>query len=142
MIDQGRTASGSSSQFNGLLRSYREGDIDDADLDARLVAAVEHAKGSFRCIQRLPRPTSICRWLEPRTAVGSDRYARAVRNYLGSDIDPEETYRWGWSEVERLWTRLAEVAASVSADRTVAEVSNSCTPIRSEPPHRSTSSST
>lgn len=121
VIDQGRTVRGSSSQFNGLLRSYREGDIDDVDLDARLVAAVEHAKAAFAAFNDFLTDVYLP-LARTEDGVGRDRYARAVRNYLGSDIDPEETYRWGWSEVERLWIRLAEVAASVSADRTVAEV--------------------
>ena len=41
-----------------------------------------------------------------RNAVGRERYVRAAHRFLGTDIDPEETYAWGWSEVAALKARM------------------------------------
>ena len=46
-------------------------------------------------------------------AVGRDVHALTARGFLGTTIDPEETYAWGLAEVARIEARSAEVAARV-----------------------------
>jgi len=55
-------------------------------------------------------------------AVGEQRYLRAARRFLGSDIDPLETYEWGWSEVRSIWDRMQEVADEIAPGLSVGEV--------------------
>jgi uncharacterized protein (DUF885 family) len=45
-----------------------------------------------------------------RDAVGRDRYALESRSFLGAVIDLEETYAWGWDELDRIETEMREVA--------------------------------
>lgn len=51
---------------------------------------------------------------EPSDAVGPERYGREARRHLGTTIDPVATYEWGWSEIRRLRTELAEVCAQIA----------------------------
>ncbi len=34
--------------------------------------------------------------------VGAERYVASADRFLGLEIDPIETYEWGWEEVNRL----------------------------------------
>ena len=54
--------------------------------------------------------------------VGSDRYVRSARRFLGADLDPVATYAWGWSEVVTIWDRMQRVAEQIAPGRTIAEV--------------------
>jgi uncharacterized protein (DUF885 family) len=47
-------------------------------------------------------------------AVGETEYVRHASRHLGTDIDPQETYEWGWSEVAALRSRMIEVAAQIA----------------------------
>lgn len=49
-----------------------------------------------------------------KEAVGREQYARDSRYFLGTDIDLDETYAWGWAELHRLETEMAEVAAQLA----------------------------
>lgn len=55
-------------------------------------------------------------------AVGEERYLTSARRYLGGTIDPVEIYRWGWSEVERIRSEMAEVAGRISPGAPIPEV--------------------
>jgi uncharacterized protein (DUF885 family) len=54
--------------------------------------------------------------------VGRERYLRATEYFLGIEIDPDETYQWGWSEVHRLRSEMEKTAAEIDPDKTIAEV--------------------
>lgn len=124
-IDQGRLASGPSSGFDVLLRRFDASQSADAslsdDLRSELEIAIAHAKSAY---------VSVTDWLEttylpdaPSTdGVGRDRYIEAAERFLGESIDTEELYRWGWSEIERLNARLAELCARIDVDASPAAV--------------------
>ncbi|MFD0557717.1 uncharacterized protein (DUF885 family) [Stackebrandtia endophytica] len=57
-----------------------------------------------------------------KDAVGRERYARASRYFLGESIDLEETYAWGWQELHRIETEMAQVADRIKSGATVDEV--------------------
>ncbi|MHB1876969.1 MAG: DUF885 domain-containing protein [Streptosporangiaceae bacterium] len=46
-------------------------------------------------------------------AAGRERYQLASRNFLGADIDLDEAYAWGWSEVRRIEAEMARVAGRI-----------------------------
>jgi uncharacterized protein (DUF885 family) len=52
-----------------------------------------------------------------RDGVGAERYARNARRFLGTTIDLEATYHWGWERIAALRTRAHEVAARIDASR-------------------------
>ncbi len=54
----------------------------------------------------------------PRAAqvdgVGPERYALAARRYLGTHLEPAADYEFGWSELARLNSEMAEVAERIA----------------------------
>jgi uncharacterized protein (DUF885 family) len=42
--------------------------------------------------------------------VGEERYLRAARGHLGTDLDPAETYAWAWDRIAELTDRARRVA--------------------------------
>ncbi|TMQ89973.1 DUF885 domain-containing protein, partial [Actinomadura soli] len=48
-----------------------------------------------------------------RDALGADRYRLGVRDFLGTELDLEETYAWGWEELARIRAEIADEAARI-----------------------------
>ena len=48
-----------------------------------------------------------------RDAVGADRYWLWARAFLGLEIDPVETYEWGWAELRRVEAAMTSVAERI-----------------------------
>jgi len=95
------------SWFDAFVASYSGG---DSALAARLAGAATGAAGAFAEIGRWMRDV----WSAVATeedAVGRDRYVTMARVYLGADIDPEETYAWGWQELGAITRRMNECAS-------------------------------
>jgi uncharacterized protein (DUF885 family) len=42
--------------------------------------------------------------------VGEERYLRAARGHLGTDLDPVETYAWAWDRIAELTDRARRIA--------------------------------
>lgn len=57
-----------------------------------------------------------------KDAVGPDRYRVAAREFLGMDVDLEETYQWGWEELHRIENRMAEVGQQILPGESLAAV--------------------
>jgi len=55
-------------------------------------------------------------------AVGRERYAEGVDYFLGMELDPDETYEWGWDEVMRLRDEMERTAREIDPDKTVSQV--------------------
>ncbi len=72
---------------------------------------------------------AMANWLETeylpranlRDPVGRDRYQAASRGFNGIELDLDETYQWGWEEVWRIQSEMAETAERISPGATVAE---------------------
>jgi uncharacterized protein (DUF885 family) len=56
-----------------------------------------------------------------KEAAGREQYARDSRYFLGAEIDLEETYRWGWEELHRIETAMAETARAIVPDAATAQ---------------------
>jgi uncharacterized protein (DUF885 family) len=54
-------------------------------------------------------------------AVGREVYSLGSRYFLGATVDLEETYAWGWEELHRIETEMAEVADRILPGGTVDE---------------------
>ncbi len=48
--------------------------------------------------------------------VGEERYLEGAEYFLGTEIDPHETYEWGWTEVYRLIDEMRSTAAEIEPD--------------------------
>ncbi|MGH8872561.1 MAG: DUF885 domain-containing protein [Acidimicrobiia bacterium] len=132
VIEQVRSVAGVESRFAEFpsIASARGGDED------RVAKAVQSAR--FASAQ-------FADWLEtgylpladPADAVGADRYLEGAEYFLGMDLDPDETYEWGWSEVHRLLGEMKSTAAEIAPDRSIEEVIEllETDPDRSAPDH-------
>jgi uncharacterized protein (DUF885 family) len=55
-------------------------------------------------------------------AVGREQYARDSRYFLGTEIDLDETYAWGWDELHRIETEMLAISATLAgAGATIAD---------------------
>jgi uncharacterized protein (DUF885 family) len=82
----------------------------DPELTARLRTAAAAAGTAYADLASWMRTV----WLPAATevdAAGRERYLAMARVYLGADIDPEETYAWGWQELAALTHRMNECAS-------------------------------
>jgi uncharacterized protein (DUF885 family) len=74
------------------------------EIDGLCPQLQEHATeaaGALDDFARFVREELLPRGRE-RDAVGREHYELASRYFLGARIDPEETYAWGWVELERI----------------------------------------
>jgi uncharacterized protein (DUF885 family) len=109
-IRQARNHAGSDSHFETFPGAAAK--VVDSDLATRLLAAVATARSAFGEFASFLESSYLSEATEA-DGVGRDRYALHAARFLGADIDPEETYAWGWSEVERLRQRMHEVAEEI-----------------------------
>lgn len=120
-VEQGAVAAGDDSSFVALLDRYDAAGIDDDALRVRLQSGVDHARRAFAGLGGF-----LADEYRPHAAdadgVGRDRYLRAAQEFLGTTVDPDELYEWGWAEIDRLWRRLDEVTDAIDADASTAEV--------------------
>ncbi len=120
-VEQGRVHSGEDSYFRRLPGIFAQSGVSDGSLGARVEAAVPKACAAYG---------ELADWLEKtylpkavtKDGVGRERYARQTRRFLGMNIDPEETYAWGWSEVRKLETEMRRVAAQIVPGASLSEV--------------------
>ncbi|HEX6469685.1 MAG TPA: DUF885 domain-containing protein [Streptosporangiaceae bacterium] len=57
-----------------------------------------------------------------RDALGRDRYQLGVQYYLGTALDLDDTYAWGWTELAAIEAEMSAVAGEITQGATVAEV--------------------
>ncbi len=107
--------------FGSVVTRFDDNELDDADMRSRLEAGATAAEAAYG---------AFADWLEAEylphapleDAVGRDRYLASAQRWLGCSVDLEATYAWGWSEIDRLWNRIGELAPKVDPDATVDEV--------------------
>jgi uncharacterized protein (DUF885 family) len=90
--------------------------VQDAAVDGDLAADLQrHAAGASAATAAFGR--FLDEDLAPRApeadACGRERYSLGSRYFLGTDIDLEETYAWGWEELARIEDAMAEVAGQI-----------------------------
>jgi uncharacterized protein (DUF885 family) len=119
-VQQGRILASQQGALTQVGARCAGGVVGDA-WSARLTAAVAAGQGAY---------AALTDWLErtylPRAAavdgVGREAYARALRRFLGSSPDLDETVRWGWDEVRALRARMEAAARRLDPDRPLGEV--------------------
>ena len=105
---------GSGDVFARLVEGGPDGLRNRLGRSAAAAAAAFSETGAFLESELAPRGRE-------REAVGREHYALASRRYLGAEVDLEETYAWGWSELERLTADLRATAGRILPGAGVAE---------------------
>ena len=116
---QARTWSGQEGETSFFASLVADADV-GASLRRRLQAGAEAATTAYADLARFLVETYLPR--APATdGVGRERYLMHARRHLGSVLDIDEAYAWGWDEVRRLDSAMAEQAARIRPGLGVAE---------------------
>ncbi len=113
--EQGATWSGQKDSppfFQTLAAKYKQGAGANPSLERRLSAAAARAAEAYAGATRFLREEYAPGAAE-RDASGSERYQLWARAFLGTAIDLDETYEWGWDELHRIEERMAAVAGRI-----------------------------
>ncbi|MGW2277628.1 DUF885 domain-containing protein [Streptomyces sp. NPDC001770] len=102
--------------LTGLAAARRDPAV-DGPLE-RAVTAAETEVGRFAAYLS----TDLAADAPELDAVGEDRYALGVREFLGTRLDLAETYAWGWDELARVRAETASTAARIAPGEPVAAV--------------------
>jgi uncharacterized protein (DUF885 family) len=117
MADKWGGSGADGSYFTRLVEPF----AGDGALRGRLDAAAGTASRGCRELAAFLRDTYAARSAEP-DAVGRDRYLLHSRAHLGMDIDPADTYAWGWDELMRIESDMTETAKRIDPERSLDEV--------------------
>ncbi len=121
VLEQGGSLKSESSVLDQLAEKFAASNLGDDALADRLSEAIAAAKAAYVEIDRYLAETYLADATES-DGVGRSRYVAEAEAHLGCSLDPDETYRWGWDEVERLWADLKTACAEIDGDAPVAEV--------------------
>src|SRR4051794_27513214 len=69
-----------------------------------------------------------------KEAVGREQYVRDSRYFLGTDVDLDETYAWGWEELHRIESEMLETSARIAGAG--ATIQDAVTAVESDPERR------
>lgn len=110
-IEQCQINSGPESSLRSLVPTMAEAGADSAELAAAEAAAEAAAIafgefGDWLAEAYVPGAAD-------QDGVGGERYKAASRYFLGTEIDLEETYQWGWSEIERIRSSMDALAEEI-----------------------------
>lgn len=106
--------------FDGLVENYEATADHDHVLLQELRSAAQRAAAAFAQTATFLRDEYFPEATD-RDAVGPERYQREAKRFLGMEIDPLETYAWGWEELSRIEARAKEVCNAISVDSSWAE---------------------
>jgi uncharacterized protein (DUF885 family) len=95
--------------FLTLVDRYDESGIENRVLRDALVDRADHATRAYASLARFLADEYAPHATE-QDAVGPERYARLARVFNGIQLDLDEAYAWGWSELHRIEHAMGEVA--------------------------------
>jgi len=111
---------GQKSFFDGLLETFEKAGVESETLTTDLGRGARMAKQGyaemFRYLQQDYAPMA-----SEREAAGPQRYALLVRVFNGLELDPEETYRWGWQQLHEIEREMQETAERIKPGASVPE---------------------
>ncbi|WP_434046269.1 MULTISPECIES: DUF885 domain-containing protein [Sorangium] len=121
VIEQARYQAGEASFFLTLPAAYEASGLATGAGRARLGAGAERVRAAFGAFAGYLEQTYLPS-ARAEDAVGEGRYLRHARRFLGANIDPMETYAWGWSEVHAIEARMTRLAAEILPGASLPEV--------------------
>ena len=121
VIEQAEVMASGESPLLALHDSLSAAELPNGDdLANGLDAAVAAGRSAFADFAEYLR-TDYLPHAVTSDAVGAARYVRNAAQFLGTTIDPAETYAWGWAEIAELRSRMEEVAAEIAPGGTIGE---------------------
>jgi uncharacterized protein (DUF885 family) len=118
-VEQARHLAGPQSKWLGLVRSAEK--AAKPEMAQRVAAAVDHARAAIAGLADYLESDYLPDAAEA-DGVGAERYVASADRFLGLEIDPIETYEWGWDEVNRLQQAMIVAARGVDPDVSLTEV--------------------
>ncbi|MBE1515846.1 DUF885 domain-containing protein [Nesterenkonia halotolerans] len=119
VAQQCRSYSEHDGALSGYLRDARTAGVSAAN-QAALAAGTSAAQEAYRLLaERLER--ELLPEAPETDAVGIEHYRLASQYFTGTELDLEETYRWGLQELNRLVAAQQEVAAAIKPGATIEE---------------------
>lgn len=114
---RGTGAADGAGYFSSLVGGHR----DAGALHERLEHAADSASAAYAETARWLRE-EIAPSATPTDPVGPERYELFAREFLGTTIDVDEIYEWGWDEVRRIDDEMRAAASEISPGASIAEV--------------------
>ncbi|MDA1280079.1 MAG: DUF885 domain-containing protein [Chloroflexi bacterium] len=106
--------------FDSLVNALAASDIDDDSIRDRIEDASALATSAYGDMGEYLRSEYLAD-ATPVDGVGRDRYRLAARGYLGAEIDPEETYDWGWEQLAWVMSEMTRTAGLIKPGASVGE---------------------
>jgi len=106
--------------FDSLVNALAASDIIDDSLSSRIEDAAAAATEAYDEMGDYLR-NSYLPDASPIDGVGRDRYALSAKGYLGADIDPEETYDWGWEQLAWVRSEMTKTAELIKPGASIGE---------------------
>ncbi len=119
-VEQCRFSASGDSRYSKMLDEYEAAALGGV-LRGRLESAVTEVRRSFEEFANYLAGAYAIDAAE-RDGVGRDRYVRAAYEFLGSTIDPLETYQWGWEQVAEIRAHMGRIADEIKPGAGIAEV--------------------
>jgi uncharacterized protein (DUF885 family) len=120
VMQQAKVHASDRSSFHTLLSTFEASPHADPTIAEELKRGIEHARTSF---------TAFGSFLEQyegsatdRDAFGAERYARSAQRFLGMDIDPRETYAWGFREIASIEASMQALADRIEPGSSARQV--------------------
>ncbi len=102
--------------YDGLVERTKATGLVRAELEAAARAASASTAEFGRFLE-----TELLPLAREKDAVGRERFSLHSREFLGTRIDPDEAYGWGWHEVIRIESEMSRVAGEIVPGGTVAD---------------------
>ena len=106
--------------FDSLVNAFAVSNIIDDSLSSRIENAAASATEAYDQMGDYLRNTYLPDATEV-DGVGRDRYALSAKGYLGADIDPKETYDWGWEQLAWVRSEMDKTAELIKPGASIVE---------------------
>jgi uncharacterized protein (DUF885 family) len=106
--------------FDSLVNALAASDVNSDSLSTRVEEAAAMATEAYDEMGRYLRRTYLPD-ATPVDGVGRDRYALSAKGYLGAEIDPEETYDWGWEQLAWVRSEMIKTAELIKPGASIGE---------------------
>ncbi len=121
-VEQCRYSASNDSRYVKMLDDFESTALGGA-LRSRLESAVTEVRRSFDEFADYLADAYAVDAAE-KDGVGRERYVRAAYEFLGSTIDPLQTYEWGWEQVADIRAQMAQVADTINSGAGIAAVNH------------------
>ena len=106
--------------FDSIVNAFAKSEISNGALGTRIGKASVSANDAYAELGKYLRDSYLVD-ATPIDGVGRDRYALSAKGYLGVEIDPEDTYEWGWEQLEWVRSEMVKTASLIKPGASIDE---------------------